>query len=271
MENILLPSKMTFAEGEKEHESILTIEPLHHGYGTTIGNALRRVMLSSLEGAAVTSVKLKNVQHEFSPVEGVKEDVLEITLNLKRLRMKVHSSEPITLKLEVSKEGPITAADIQPNADVDIINSDLVIATITDSNANFIMEITVGRGRGFVPTEEMEPSTEIGVISVDAMYSPVINVGLKVENTRVGEITNYDKVIMTILTDGTITPQEAVDQSTSIILNHFNWIDGQIANAALTEKIESAQEEKSEAVESAVEEAVEESTEAESVEESPEE
>ncbi|MFH1712398.1 MAG: DNA-directed RNA polymerase subunit alpha [Patescibacteria group bacterium] len=244
MENILLPSKMTFVEGDKEHESILTIEPLHHGYGTTIGNALRRVMLSSLEGAAVTAVKIKGVRHEFSSLEGVKEDILEIILNLKRLRMKVYSSEPITLKLEMSGETVVTGADIQPNADVEIINSDLVLANLTSKDASLVMEITVGRGRGFVPTEEREASGEIGVIAVDSMFSPVVNVGVKVENTRVGEITNYDKAIITILTDGTLAPQEAVDQATKVILNHFSWIDGQLANAALTEKIESAKEEK---------------------------
>ena len=244
MENILLPSKMTFTEGTKENEAILTVEPLHHGYGTTVGNALRRVLLSSLEGAAVIAVKIKGVQHEFSSIEGVKEDVLDMILNLKKLRMKVHTSEPVTLKLEAKGEGTITAGDIAPNADVEITNSNLVIAILTSKDAILDMEITVGRGRGFVPTEEREPSGEIGVIAVDAMYSPIVNVGLKVENTRVGEITNYDKVIMTIATDGTITPRESVEQAIKIILNHFNWIESQLANASLTEKIESAKEER---------------------------
>ena len=235
---------MTFSKGEGENESVLTIEPLHHGYGTTVGNTLRRVLLSSLEGAAVTAVKIKGAQHEFATIEGVKEDVLEIILNLKKLRMKVHTDEPVILKLEVSgKPGTVTAGDISANADVEVANKDLVIATRTNEDT-LNMEITVQRGRGFLPTEEREEvSGDIGVIAVDAMFSPVVNVSLNVENTRVDEITNYDKVIMAIKTDGTITPQEAVEGATKVVLNHFNWIEGQISHASLTEKIVSASEE----------------------------
>jgi DNA-directed RNA polymerase subunit alpha len=244
MESIFLPSKMYFTPGEKPNEMLLTIEPLHHGYGTTIGNALRRVLLSSLPGAAVTAMKVKGAQHEFSALNGVKEDVLDIMLNLKKLRMKVHSEEPVILKLSAKKSGEITAADIEPNADVEIVNHDLVIATSTDAGATFDMEITVSRGRGFLPTEEREEApTEIGVIAVDALFSPVRSVGLKVENTRVGEITNYDKLLMTIVTDGSITPQEAVEQSTKILLNHFTWVQGQLQHASLTEQIVRASEE----------------------------
>lgn len=244
METIFLPSKMYFAPGTNEHEAILSIEPLHHGYGTTVGNALRRVLLSSLPGAAVTAVKIKGVQHEFSAMNGVKEDVLDIVLNLKKLRMKVHSDEPVVLKLSAKKAGAVTAAMIEKNADVEISNTDLVIATITADGAPFEMEITVSRGRGYMPTEEREGATgEIGLIAIDAMFSPVRNVGLQVENTRVGDITNYDKLIMTISTDGTVTPQEAVEQATKILLNHFTWIQGQLNHASLTEQIARAAEE----------------------------
>ncbi|MFA6018321.1 MAG: DNA-directed RNA polymerase subunit alpha [Patescibacteria group bacterium] len=243
METIFLPSKMHFAPGAIEHESILTIEPLHHGYGTTVGNALRRVMLSSLPGAAVTAMKIKGVQHEFSTVAGVKEDVLDIMLNLKKLRMKVHTEEPVLLKLLVNKEGVVTASLFEKNADVEIANLDLEIATITDPKTTLDMEITVSRGRGYVPTEERDSApTEIGVIAIDAMFSPVRNVGFRVENTRVGEITNYDKLIMNITTDGTVAPQEAVEQSTKILLNHFSWIQGQLNHASLTEQIARASE-----------------------------
>ncbi|MBU1126287.1 MAG: DNA-directed RNA polymerase subunit alpha [Patescibacteria group bacterium] len=243
MENILLPSKMSFSKGEKENESILTIEPLHHGYGTTVGNALRRVLLSSLEGAAVTAVKIQGVQHEFSAVEGVKEDVLEIVLNLKQLRLKVHTDEQVILKLSVSgKEGEVSAKEIGANADVEIINPDLVLATMTSKDAKLEMEITVGRGRGYSPTEEREASGELGLMGIDSLFSPVVNVSVHVENTRVGEITNYDKLIMTILTDGSLAPEEAVESATEILLNHYNWIQGQLNNAALTEKIEASQE-----------------------------
>lgn len=241
MENILLPSKMYFTPGEREHEATLTIEPLHHGYGTTVGNSLRRVLLSSLPGAAVIAMKIKGVQHEFSAVNGVKEDALEIMLNLKQLRMKVHSEEPVVLKLTASKSGEVTAADIQANADVEIMNKDLVICTMTDEKSTLDMEITVARGRGYLPTEEREHATsEIGVIAIDAMFSPVRQVGIRVENTRVGEITNYDKLIMNILTDGTITPQEAVEHATKILLNHVTWIQSQLNHASLTEQIAKA-------------------------------
>lgn len=244
MESIFLPSKMYFTPGTKPNEMLLTIEPLHHGYGTTIGNALRRVLLSSLPGAAVTAMKVKGAQHEFSALNGVKEDVLDIMLNLKKLRLKVHTEEPVILKLSVKKEGEVTAADIAANADVEIVNPELLIATVTDKSAGFDMEITVSRGRGFLPTEEREEApTEIGVIAIDAMFSPVRTVGLKVENTRVGEITNYDKLLMTIVTDGSITPQEAVEQGTKILLNHFTWVQGQLQHASLTEQIVRASEE----------------------------
>lgn len=243
MESIFLPSKMYFTTGANPNEAILTIEPLHHGYGTTVGNALRRVLLSSLPGAAVTAMKIKGAQHEFSALNGVKEDVLDIMLNLKKLRLKVHSEEAVILKLTVKKEGEVTAADIEANADVEIMNPELVIATITSPEATLDMEITVSRGRGYLPTEEREEApTEIGVIAIDAMFSPVRSVGLKVENTRVGEITNYDKLLMTIVTDGTISPQEAVEQATKNMLNHFTWIQGQLQHASLTEQIVRAAE-----------------------------
>jgi DNA-directed RNA polymerase subunit alpha len=236
---------MYFTANESNpHEALLTIEPLHHGYGTTIGNALRRVLLSSLPGSAVTAMKIKGAQHEFSALNGVKEDVLDIMLNLKQLRLKVHSEEPVILKLNTSKEGAVTAADIEPNADVEIINTDLVLCHLTDKAASLDMEITVSKGRGFLPTEEREGTPpDIGVIAVDAMFSPVRTVGLKVENTRVGEITNYDKLLMTIVTDGSVTPQEAVEQATKILLNHFTWIQGQLQHASLTEQIVKASEE----------------------------
>ncbi|KKW29663.1 MAG: DNA-directed RNA polymerase subunit alpha [Candidatus Uhrbacteria bacterium GW2011_GWD2_52_7] len=158
MESIFLPSKMYFTPGAAANESTLTIEPLHHGYGTTVGNALRRVLLSSLPGAAVIAMKIKGVQHEFSTVPGVKEDVLDIMLNLKKLRMKVHSDEPVVLKLTANKAGAVNASMISPNADVEIANPDLQFATLTEDGANFEMEITVAKGRGYVPTEEREKS-----------------------------------------------------------------------------------------------------------------
>jgi DNA-directed RNA polymerase subunit alpha len=236
MENILLPSKMSFAPGAREHEAVLTVEPLFQGYGVTIGNALRRVLLSSLEGAAVTAVKINGATHEFSTVTGIKEDVLEILLNFKKLRIKVHATEPVVLKLDWKGEGAITAADIAPNADVEVVNKDLVLATATNKDSKFNAEITVSRGRGYGVTEEREHSGELGLMAIDSLFSPVLSVGLNVEHTRVGEITNYDKLVMTILTDGTITAQEAVDQSVKILLDHYNWIAGQLAHGSLSQE-----------------------------------
>lgn len=244
METIFLPSKMHIADGEKLNTATLTIEPLHHGYGTTVGNALRRVLLSSLPGAAVTAVKIKGAQHEFQAMSGVQEDVLDIILALKQLRMQVHADEPVVLKLTKKGEGPVTAADIEKNADVDIANPDLVFATITSPSTTLDMEITVSRGRGFLPTEEREDvSSDIGVMAVDALFSPVRQVSLKVENTRVGDITNYDKLIMHIETDGTLAPSDALEQAIKILINHFTWMQGQLNHASLTEQIVRANEE----------------------------
>ncbi len=223
MEEILLPSKIKLIPGEDERKATLVVEPCWHGYGTTLGNALRRVMLSSLPGAAVTAAKIKGASHEFTGVSGVQEDVLELMLNLKSLRMRLFTDEPVRLVLKIKGEKEVTAADIEANADVEIANPDLHIATLTDKKAELDMEIFVGRGRGYVPVEERaKEKPELGMIAVDAVYSPVREVGWRVENVRVGQITNFDKLIMAIETDGTITPQEALDQSLKILLDHFN-------------------------------------------------
>ena len=223
MENILLPSKISFEKGERPHEGVLVVEPCFYGYGTTLGNALRRVLLSSLPGAAVTAVKMKGVTHEFQAIENVKEDALEIILNLKTLRLKVFSDEQVVLKLHVTGLKTVTAADITPNADVEIMNPELVIAHLTDAKASFDMEITVRKGRGYSTTEErVGESHDLGTIAIDSLFSPVRNVGYHVVNTRVGDITNYDKLIMNIETDGTITPEEAVEQSAKTLIDYFS-------------------------------------------------
>lgn len=227
MENILLPSRIQYEDSERPHEGTLTVEPCFHGYGTTLGNALRRVLLSSLIGASVTAVKIKGVNHEFQAVKGVKEDALEVILNLKSLRMKCFSNEPVKLRMVVKGAKEVTAADFEPNADVEIVNPGLAIATITDDDATLDLEITVQKGRGYSPSEDRVDEThDIGTIAIDSLFSPVRNVGYRVENTRVGEITNYDKLIMTIETDGTITPKEAVEQSAKILIDHFALLSG---------------------------------------------
>ena len=224
MENILLPTKLEVTPGSKPNEGVFVLEPCFYGYGTTVGNALRRVLLSSLPGAAVTAVKIKGAQHEFSTVPNVKEDVLEIILNLKLLRLKMFTDEPTRLSLRVTGEKDVTADDFEKNSNVEIANPSLRIATLTDKKADFEMEVTVERGRGYVPTEARPKAPELGMIMVDALFSPVRNVGYRVENARVGEITNYDRLIMTIETDGTITPDSAITTSTQILLDYFNLV-----------------------------------------------
>ncbi len=236
MEDVLLPSKIDLTPGETENKATLTVEPCYYGYGTTLGNALRRVLLSSLPGAAVTAVKISGVQHEFSAIEGVKEDVLEIILNLKELRMKVHTDEPVRLHLSVKGDKKVTGADVEANSDVEIVNPKQHICTLTDKKSEIEMDIFVGRGRGYVPVEEREEEKlELGTIAIDAVYSPVREVGYKVENARVGDITNYDKLVMDIETDGTMTPKEAVDQSVRILLDYFSLLSDQPADEAPAE------------------------------------
>jgi DNA-directed RNA polymerase subunit alpha len=225
MENIFLPSKIELKKGKNPNEGILIMEPLYHGYGTTIGNALRRVLLSSLPGAAVTSFKIKGVQHEFSSVEGIYEDVLEISLNLKQLRLKLHSDEPVVLRLTKKVEGEVLAKDIAKDANVEIINQDLKIATITDKKMELDMEIIVEKGRGFDPTENRDKEKlPVGYIAIDAIYTPIKDIGYKVEYTRVGQITNYDKLTLNLETDGTITPEETINYGTKILIDHFSLL-----------------------------------------------
>lgn len=249
MENIFLPSKIELKTDTNPNEGILTVEPLYHGYGTTIGNTLRRVLLSSLPGAAVTAVKIKGVQHEFSAIEGVHEDTLELILNLKQLRLKMYSDEPVILKLTKKGEGAVTGKDITKDSNVDIINTDLVIATITEKNKELDMEITVEKGRGFVATENKEKDKySVGTIAIDAFYSPIKDVGFKVENTRVGQITNYDKLIVNFETDGTISPEEALNDAAKILIDHFSLLyNDKLAQVkAETSEVEEAAETESE-------------------------
>jgi DNA-directed RNA polymerase subunit alpha len=222
MEDILYPSKIELTPGASQHEAILVAEPFFHGYGTTVGNALRRALLSSLSGAAITAVRIKGGQHEFSALPHVKEDVLEIILNLKQVRLKSYADAPVKLTLRANGEKEVTAADIKATSDVEIANPNCHIATLTDKSAEFEMEITVERGRGYVPTEERsKEKMELGTIAIDALFTPVVSVGFRVENVRVGDITNYDKLIMTIETDGTVSPKEAVEHATGVLINHF--------------------------------------------------
>lgn len=216
---------------EKKDYARFLVEPLESGYGITLGNSLRRVLLSSLPGAAVTSVKIEGVLHEFSSIPGVMEDVTDIILNLKMLALKVYSDEPQVVWLEATGEGEVTAADIQLNSEVEILNPELHIATL-DSGAKLSMEITVEKGRGYRPSEKNRKEEHvIGVIPVDSIFSPIKKVNYTVTDTRVGQITDYDKLTMEVWTDGTILPDEAVSLSAKILNDHFKLFIG------LTEKI----------------------------------
>ena len=195
--------------------------PLEAGYGVTLGNALRRVLLSSLEGAAVTAIQLRDVYQEFSTIPGVKEDVTQIVLNVKKLRLKSYATHPVQLRLEKSGAGPVLAGDIIENADVEIVNPELVLMTIDADDVRVDMDLTVERGTGYQPAERPE-APPIGVIAVDAIFTPIRKVNFKVENTRVGQMTNYDKLTLEIETDGTITPEEALAKAADILVRNFS-------------------------------------------------
>ena len=199
------------------------LEPLERGFGTTIGNALRRVMLSSLPGCAITSVKIEGVMHEFQKIDGVREDVTAIILALKSIVLKNHTNEDKVLHLSVSKEGPVTAGDIEPNADIEIINPDLVIANLV-KGGKLEMEMTVSNGRGYVDAkanQKLIGENKLGVIAIDSLYSPIERVSYDVEPARVGQNENYDKLIMNVYTNGSITPEEAMALASKILIEHF--------------------------------------------------
>jgi len=212
------------------------IEPLEAGYGMTLGNALRRVLLSSLPGAAVTSVRIEGVQHEFQDIANVMEDVTDIVLNVKQLRLRSFSDHPVSMRLEVSGERRVTAADIVAPSTVEIVNPDLYIATLDNENARLDMELVVETGRGYVPADSKDDQP-IGVIPVDAIYTPVQKVNYTVEHTRVGQMTNFDKIVLDITTDGTVLPDEALRQSAEILVRHFTLL----ANYRASVQIEEAQ------------------------------
>ncbi|MBP6859899.1 MAG: DNA-directed RNA polymerase subunit alpha [Candidatus Magasanikbacteria bacterium] len=224
MENLLLPSKVEFVPGDSPNKGSLVVSPCFYGYGTTLGNTLRRVLLSSLPGAAVEALKIKGVQHEFSSADGLKEDVVDIILNLKQLAVRVFTDEPVTLHISKKGPGEITGADIEPNSNAEIMNPELVLATLT-SNKPFEMDLIVGKGRGFRPVEEKDKKHyDLGTIVIDSIYTPIKDVGYNVEYTRVGDITNYEKLTLNIQTNGTISPSDAIQQTTQIIMDHFSII-----------------------------------------------
>ena len=231
------------------------VEPLERGYGTTLGNALRRILLSSLPGAAVTSIKIDGVLHEFSTIPGVKEDVTEIILNLKKLAVRLNGES--TKRVIINAVGPkeVTAADIIGDADMEIFNPDLHIATL-EENATLVMEINLARGRGYVPAEmNKNENTPISVIPTDSIYTPVRKVNFTVENTRVGQVTDYDRLILEIWTDGSITPEEGVSIGAKIMHEHLNLFIQLDDSADMLEiMVEKEEDQKEKALEMTIEE-----------------
>ena len=218
------------------------IEPLERGYGTTLGNSLRRVLLSSLPGTPVTSIRISGIQHEFSAIPGVKEDVTEIVLNIKRIIARLHSDEPKTVYIEASGEGEVTAGDIKADGEVEILNPELHIATL-GPDASLSMELTLDHGRGYVPADKNKnPQQIIGTIPVDSIYTPVLKVNYAVENTRVGNQTDFDKLTLEVWTDRTISPRDAVSLGAKILVDHFTLFtdlsDSIGSRSTVVEKVE---------------------------------
>ncbi len=211
---------------DNNHYGKFVLEPLERGFGTTIGNALRRVMLSSLPGSAITSVKIDGVMHEFQKIDGVVEDVTAIILALKSVVIKNHADEEKIMRLSVSKEGPVTAGDIETDADIEIVNKDLVICNLV-KGGKIDMKMTVGNGRGYVDSKENQKlieAKEVGMIPIDSIYSPIERVAYEVEPARVGQNENFDKLVMEVYTNGATTPEEAMALSAKILIEHFNII-----------------------------------------------
>ncbi len=220
----VLPQKIETEALTKKYGKFV-LEPLERGFGTTVGNALRRVLLSSLEGAAVTSMRIADIHHEFAPIPGVREDTTELILNVKRLRFRMDGEEPVQLVLEVRGAGVVTAADIQCPPGVEIMNPDQYLFTAESDDVDLDIELTVQKGRGYWPVEERK-GLAIGEIPIDALFSPVSKVAYQVEPTRIGQASTYDKLTLEIWTDGSISPAEALREAARILTDHFRLIAG---------------------------------------------
>lgn len=222
--SISLPKKPKIVE-KNDNRAVIEISELYPGFGPTIGNALRRVLYSSLPGAAITSFKIEGVPHEFSTMEGVMEDVIEISLNLKQVRLKLHGNEPQILKIKTKGKKELKAGDIEAPSQVEIINKDVHIATVTSAKTVFEMELRVEPGLGYVQNnEEEKEKKEIGVVRLDAVFTPIKKVNFEVENMRVGDRTDYNKLVLEIVTDGTIEPEAAFDYAVGVLVDHFGLI-----------------------------------------------
>lgn len=236
LQPIYLPEHVEIT-AEENNTATFSIHPYHPGYGPTVANALRRVLLSSLPGAAITHMKVDGIDHEFSTIEGVKEDVISVMLNLKRVRLSSTSEEPVTITLEGSGKGVLTAGDFTVPPEVHITNPDQPIVTLTDSKAKITLRCTVEQGRGYIPSETRErEQRDIGTIALDAVFTPVERVSFTVEDVRVGQATDYHKLSLTITTDGTVQPIDALKQAASILRDHFNELTGDFESRLTAER-----------------------------------
>ncbi len=230
-----------------DNVATFVVKPLEPGYGNTLGNSLRRVLLSSINGAAIVAFKIDGVSHEFTSIEGVKEDVVDIMLNLKNIKFKAHTDSPVELRLEKTGAGIITAKDIQANAEMEVVNPDQIIATIDDDKTKFAMDIVVESGHGYKAIEEAsEDRIHSDMIAVDAIFTPVLRVRYKVDNTRVGQVSNLDRLDLTIETDGSLSPREAFEQASAILANQYTALAGSTTIEAAPALGEEAKDEASE-------------------------
>lgn len=227
MTKVIYNPSLANIEEHSKTSATFDISPLHAGYGNTLGNSLRRVLLSSIKGAAIVAFRIEGASHEFTTIPGVKEDVIDIMLNIKNIKLKTHTDEPIELRLEKKGAGPVTAGDIKTTADVEVINKDQLICTIDDPKKSFLMDLVVESGRGYQTIEKASANRlHSDMIAVDAIFSPVLRVRYKISSTRVGQETNLDKLLLTVDTDGSITPKEAFEQSAAILVNQYTALAG---------------------------------------------
>lgn len=227
MANVIHNPALAGIEEHSTTSATFIIEPLHAGYGNTLGNSLRRVLLSSIRGGAIVAFKVEGATHEFTTIDGVKEDAVDIMLNLKNVRLKVYTDDPIEVRIEKKGAGVITAADIKTTADVEVVNPEQVIATIDDPKASVVMDLVVQAGRGYRTIEESsEQRLHSDMIALDAVFTPVMRARYKVTGTRVGQETNLDRLDITIETDGTITPQDAFEEAAAILVNQYTALAG---------------------------------------------
>lgn len=232
-----------------DNYGIFEIEPFYPGYGITIGNALRRVALSSLEGAAVSTVKIKDVSHEFTTLPGVKEDVLHILLNLKQLRFKSHSDEPQKAILKVKGEKEVTGKDFELSSEIELANKDQYIATLTDKKSEIEIEVTIEKGFGYKLLDDSDKGKkEIGVMSLDKIFTPIKKINYKVENVRVGDRTDYDKLVFEVETDGTVKPEDALLESIRILNSHFEFLENELTQAGKSKEVKKTTKKSKESV-----------------------